>query len=244
MDSLTAIFMKDTTPSVQQVRASDAAHDLLRSLIHSGELGPGELLPPERNLASYLGISRTALREALRVLEAETYVVIRVGAKGGTRVADIPTLERIYISWLQTNSSRVNEIAEVLVVLEKTLAALAAQRCMPEDLARLNAARISPNLAGAELVRSHTDFHAALAICAHNTVIADMVAKLRREVFFPIGFLDAPRRVRLVEEHERILAAVRDRDPEAAANEMGRHMPIEHLSEREWEPAPPEISSN
>jgi GntR family transcriptional regulator, transcriptional repressor for pyruvate dehydrogenase complex len=237
MDSITALFTKDTAASARQVRASDIAHDLLRSLIHGGELGPGDLLPPERDLASYLAISRTALREALRVLEAEAYVVTKVGAKGGTRVADTPALERLYVGWLETNSSRVKEVAEVLVVLEKTAAALAAQRYRPEDLARLNAARIPPNTTGSELTRRHTDFHAALAICAHNAVIADTIAKLRREVFLPVGFLNARRRARIVEEHERIFAAVRDRNPEAAASEMSKHMPIGYLSEPEWEPA-------
>ena len=82
------------------------------------------------------------------------------------------------------------------------------------------------------MLRRHMDFHAALADCAHNAVLADVIAKLRREIFLPIGFIPAARRTRFLEEHQRIFAAVRDRDPEAATNEISQHMAIDrHMLE-------------
>ena len=237
MDSITALFTRGANPPVEQVRASDGTRHLLRALIYSGQLGPGDQLPPERELSSYLGMSRTALREALRLLEAEGYLLTRVGAKGGTRVAEVPALERLYAAWAETNADRVKELLEVQVVLERAGAALAALRRTSEDLARLNAALIPSDVTGAELLRRHMDFHGALAECAHNEVLADAIAELRRKIFLPIGFITAERRTGFLEEHLRIFAAVRDQDPEAAASEISKHMPIGHLSEHDdWEP--------
>jgi GntR family transcriptional regulator, transcriptional repressor for pyruvate dehydrogenase complex len=237
MESITALFTEDATASVDQVRASDTAHDLLQSRIHTGELGPGDPLPPERELAAYLGISRTALREALRLLEAEHYIVTRVGAKGGTKVADVPALERLYAAWAEANAARVKELLEVQVVLERAMAAFAAQRRTSEDLARLDATRISPDVAGAELLRRHMEFHSALAKCAHNEVLAEAIARLRRQVFLPIGFISPAQRSGFLDEHQSIFAAIREQDPEAAARAIGRHMRIDDLSDRDWEPA-------
>ena len=71
--------------------ASDSAVHYLRSLIFTGELGPGDRLPPERELAERLGISRITLRLALKSLESTGFIVTTRGARGGSRVNAAPT---------------------------------------------------------------------------------------------------------------------------------------------------------
>jgi GntR family transcriptional repressor for pyruvate dehydrogenase complex len=239
MNSITAIFVKEIAAAVvEQARASDIARDLLRSLIYSGELGPGDALPPERELAVHVGISRTALREALKLLEAEGFMVTKVGAKGGTRVADVTALERLHVAWVEAQAERVEELREALVVVERAMISLAAERRTPEDLERLSAARIAADVTKSELLRHHMDFHHALALCAHNSVMAQESVKLRREIFLPIGFISGARLDEFLEEHDRIFAAVKNQKPEEAAVALAQHMPSENLLlyEREWEP--------
>lgn len=61
----------------------------LRILIHRGEVGPGDRLPAERELAEQLGVARMSLRDAIKVLQADGYVEVRRGARGGTFVTGL-----------------------------------------------------------------------------------------------------------------------------------------------------------
>jgi GntR family transcriptional regulator, transcriptional repressor for pyruvate dehydrogenase complex len=61
----------------------------LRTLIHRGEVGPGERLPSERELAEQLGVARISLREAIKILQDEGYVEVRRGSRGGTFVTEL-----------------------------------------------------------------------------------------------------------------------------------------------------------
>jgi GntR family transcriptional repressor for pyruvate dehydrogenase complex len=69
--------------TTEPVTASDKTESLLRALIFSGQLGPGDKLPPERELAVQLGTSRPTLRTALRAHEALGFIKVRIGSKGG-----------------------------------------------------------------------------------------------------------------------------------------------------------------
>jgi GntR family transcriptional regulator, transcriptional repressor for pyruvate dehydrogenase complex len=206
-------------------RTSDTASRAIRSLIWTGELGPGDRLPPERVLATQLGISRTALREALKLLEASGYIVTKVGAKGGTRVVDTASLERCYDGWLKTQRERLGSLFELQHVLERALAAFAAERRTAEDLQRLEATRIPAAMTRSEAYRCHTLFHEALGVCAHNPELAGASKSLRREIFLPIDFLMDMRLMGEFREfHESIFAAVRDQDAERALLEMDAHL--------------------
>src|SRR4051794_17874559 len=75
-------------------RISAVIIDQIRQLIHSGQLATGARLPSERDLCVQFGVSRVTVREALRVLEANGLVEIRVGARGGAFVT-APTSDRV-----------------------------------------------------------------------------------------------------------------------------------------------------
>jgi GntR family transcriptional regulator, transcriptional repressor for pyruvate dehydrogenase complex len=210
---------------IEQTRASDSARRLVLSLIFSGEMGPGDRLPPERELAVQLGISRITLREALKSLEAAGYLVTKVGAHGGTRVNDLTTLERCFDEWIRAQGDQLDGLIEYHNIIESAIATLAAERRTHEDLEKLEAARIPENPTRAVLVERHREFHNALAQAARNPHLVDAMVATRREIFVPLDHVMDEHRVDVIREnHERILAAVKAGDPERAAAEMRHHL--------------------
>ncbi len=210
---------------IEQTRASDSARRLVLALVFSGEMGPGDRLPSERELAAQLGISRITLREGLKSLEAAGYLVTKVGAHGGTRINDLPALERCFAEWTRAHGDQLDSLLEYHSIIETAIASLAAERRTDEDLERLERARIPENPTRALVVERHKEFHNVLAHAAQNPHLAEAAVMARREIFVPLDHLIDKHRVDIIREnHDRILAAVRDRDPARAAAEMRNHL--------------------
>jgi GntR family transcriptional repressor for pyruvate dehydrogenase complex len=208
---------------IEQTRASDSARRFIRSLIYTGELGPGDLLPPERELAAQLRISRITLREALKGLESGGYLVTKVGAKGGTRVADVAALKSCFYEWLRTQTDELESLLEFHRIVEVSIASLAAERRTDEDLERLAAARIPPHPTRSVALRHHRSFHEALGHATHNSFLEKASVQIYRQVFVPIDYLMDGPLDEFRAEHDRLYDAVRDRDASRAADEMSRH---------------------
>jgi DNA-binding FadR family transcriptional regulator len=154
---------------------------LLRDRIAEGALAPGQRLPRERDLASELGVSRSALREAISALAMMGLVETRHGS--GTYVTalgpeDLLSGLGLVASVMPTGS--VTELAEFRRLVEPPVAGLAATRATPEDLARLEAIhaemeRTTDPVRHAEL---DSDFHRAVVAAAGNAVITAVFAVL------------------------------------------------------------------
>lgn len=110
------------------------AYDLIRRQIHTGSLMPNEQLPAERKLAESLGISRATLRDALKRLEQEGYVVSLRGAKGGNFIADNDQLNRIGRTFLLTRPDQTWRSFEYLGAILHAASVLACNRRTPADL--------------------------------------------------------------------------------------------------------------
>jgi DNA-binding FadR family transcriptional regulator len=206
--------------------AADGVALVIRGLIFSGELSPGDRLPPSRDLAARLGISQLTLRVGLRSLEAGGYVVTTRGARGGTRVSDIETISRKWLAWMEAKGDEVRDMWEYREIVECSVARFAAERLTPEELAAVEAAL------GAAAADSYTAvlrwngaFHDALAVAAHSSHLARAVVAVRQELFLPVDLL---LREHSAEElraaHAEVFAAVRDREPERAAAGMRAHL--------------------
>lgn len=218
---------------IAQTRASDSARQFLLSLIFTGELGPGDRLPTERELSAQLGISRITLREALKSLEAAGYLVTRVGAQGGTRVNDATALRRCFGEWLHAQGEQVEHLREVQRITELAIATLAAERRTEQDLEALEAAEIPPNATRRVVLERHRAFHDALARSTQNDRLAALMVSIRREIFIPFDYLMSDTWLDSMRDfHARILTAVRDRDPARAALEMEQHL----FSPISWKP--------
>ncbi len=200
--------------------ASENAARHLRALIFSSELGPGDRLPSERELATQLGISRMTLRLALKSLESDGFIATSRGAHGGSRVADLESLLRCWRVWTDDHAADLDDIFEIRLTLETRIAALAAERRTPEDLEAIQAAVESESSgpSASSLFRTDMDIHRAIARAAHSPRLQQGMLDVRGELFLPVDQALLEHRTGEVHKsHVAIFAAIRDRDAARAA---------------------------
>ena len=111
----------------------------LRRQIVRGELRPGETLPAESQLMEQYGVSRPTLREAFRILEAETLISVRRGSRGGARVVapDASVAARYVGLLLQMQGATINDVYEARMISEPPCARLLALHRTDEDIEKL-----------------------------------------------------------------------------------------------------------
>ena len=188
-------------------------------------LQPGDRIPPERELAARLGVSRATLSQALVALEVVGVVAVRHG--DGTVVRATGT-GRVVES-IRAHADRLPEIIDTRDALETKLAALAAERRTPDDLARIDEAlglMAADVEAGGRGVEGDERFHAAVTAAAHSPLLASLmgeIAGLVRET--RLESLSQPERPRSsLAGHRAIAEAIRAGDPAAASQAMHAHV--------------------
>jgi len=201
----------------------------LRHLIVSGEYRAGERLPSERDLAARLGVGRPAVREALRELKAQGYVIAGRGAQG-TTVASLPSPSfAVPMSpLLGTGAERIIELMEVRSAVEIEAAGLAARRATIEDLHRLAVTLTAPG----DQISPEEDvaFHAAIAQTTHNPlferIIQEPVDLLHdhMEAVFAAYYKEPGGAIALQQQHDAIRQAIRSGDEQKARQAMRRHL--------------------
>lgn len=209
--------------------ASDSAERFLRAMIFSGELGPGDRLPPERDLGARLGISRMTLRLALKALESTGYIVTTRGSRGGSRVADAHSLAQCWNLWMRRHAGELDDIFEFRTTVETRLAALAAERRTDDDLrtmARAVAVERRPQ-EWPSLFRADIDIHRSIARAAHSPRLEQAMLSSRGEVFLPVNLDRLEEREHQVHDsHNSILKAIGLRDAAQAAEQMRSHIEL------------------
>jgi GntR family transcriptional regulator, transcriptional repressor for pyruvate dehydrogenase complex len=216
---------KDLRPAFTTAGASENAARFIRAMIFSGELGPGDRLPPSRDLAVRLGISIVTLRVALKSLEVAGYIVTSRGARGGSSVSDRETLSRCWSAWVRERAEEVDEICELRDTIEVRIAWLAAERRSTQELGAIEVANTLLVEKGSSVLRWNVAFHDALARAAHNRRLERAMVEVRGELFLPVdAFLRQHRVEELAAAHGAVLDAVRRQDAEAAAASMRAHL--------------------
>jgi GntR family transcriptional regulator, transcriptional repressor for pyruvate dehydrogenase complex len=216
---------QDPGPAFTTAAASENAAWFIRAMIFSGELGPGERLPPGRELAARLGISIVTLRVALKSLETAGYLVTSRGARGGSSVSDLETLGRCWRAWIRVNGHELDDICELRETIEVRIAWLAAKRRSSEELEAIGRANASLVETGASVLRWNVAFHDSLARAAHNGHLERAMVEVRGELFLPVdAFLRQHRVEELAAAHGAVLDAVRRQDSEGAAASMRAHL--------------------
>ncbi|MFD6424434.1 FadR/GntR family transcriptional regulator [Streptomyces sp. NPDC060198] len=201
---------------------TDEAIEKIKGMIVSGALRPGDRLPKESELAADLGLSRNSLREAVRALSLIRILDVRQG--DGTYVTSLdPQLLLEALSFVVDfhRDDTVLEFLAVRRILEPAATAMAASRIGEAELdalaAQLDALGSTPSVE--ELVAADLDFHRGIVQASGNTVLCSLLDGLsgpttRARVWRGLTQEDALSRT--LQEHRAILAALRDRDPEAA----------------------------
>jgi DNA-binding GntR family transcriptional regulator len=191
--------------------AYEVVTERIRRAIHIGSYLPGDKLPPERTLAQQLGVSRTTVREAIRVLEGEGYVVSRRGASGGILVLD---------------QAENEETFDYRIAVEGAAARLAADRRTDEDLAILRDA-YEVMRADRETLRfraADNVFHLAIADAARNRLMRQAIEDARAAMWVGIDRLITQVFTNANRHHKHILDAIADRDPDAAQKAVVDHL--------------------
>ncbi len=198
-------------------------------MIFSGELGPGDRLPPERDLGARLGISRMTLRLALKALESTGYIVTTRGSRGGSRVADAYSLIQCWNLWMNKHAEDLDDIFEFRTTVETRLAALAAERRTDDDLRTMERAVASERRPQdwSSLFRTDINIHRSIARAARSPRLEQAMLASRGELFVPVDLARLEEREHQVHDtHSAVLKAIRRRDAADAAEQMRQHIQL------------------
>ena len=201
---------------------TDEAIEKIKDMIVRGELTPGSRLPPEKDLAERLGLSRNSMREAVKALAVIRVLDVRRG--DGTYVTSLePKLLLEAVSFVVDlhDDDSLLEIFAVRRVLESHATGLAAQRADDDDVARLDAeiSGVATDTDIESLVEHDVRFHGAIARLAGNDYLASLLESLTSQTVRARvwrGLTQAGGVERTLDEHRAILDAIADHDIELA----------------------------
>ena len=235
--------MADSLRPVQRPRLYEQLVARLLEHIASTGLAAGDRLPPERELAARLGVSRNSLKQAFVVLEVQGLVDIRQGDGTYLRRSEL-TPEPVDV--LLDRQARLPYILEAREAIEAKIAELAAERRTEEDLQAMEDAlaamgeEVRQGLTGAS---GDQLFHAAVVAAGHSpilenfyTALAPQIAETREESLKQTG-----RPQISLHQHELILAAIRAGNPIAAVDAVRGHVQtVRAVRLLEWQPPEPD----
>ncbi|MGA9767442.1 MAG: FadR/GntR family transcriptional regulator [Blastocatellia bacterium] len=250
MGDLTKSIFKAIDPK-RSASGSEEVVAQLREMIQHGELRPGDRLPPERDLAKTLGVSRPTLRAGIRSLAAVGVLQSRQGA--GTFVVDAegpPSLDSSPLRLMAAlHGFKPAEMFEARLSLEMAIAGLAAERATGDQMAS-----IAEELAGMygsmdepeQYLVHDMRFHQMIAAASGNgilTALMNMVAT----ILFDVRRKTVNRAHDLKESaemHRQIYRAIRDRNPEEARLAMRDHLLLAQKAQESEETDSSEPSGN
>lgn len=229
-ETLDSLGAKPLYRAVKTSRLYEQIVQQVEESILKGQLKPGDQLPAERDLAQSFGVSRTAVREAVKTLREKGLVEAYSGrgtfVTNGTSNAIRQSLDLMFRVSQQEGSIH---LAELRQVLEPEIAALAASRIeeqllttMREAVTAMDRSLHDPD----SYIEADLDFHLAMAEAVGNPLILsllDSIVGLLREQRSRIFSVDGgPERGQF--HHKRILQAIERRDPDAARDAMRAHL--------------------
>jgi len=226
------IFFKE----IDLAKPSDKIIDQIRSLIRTGQLKPGDKLPPERKLVEKFGVGRGHVRDALKKLEF--YGILKTLPQNGTVVSGmgVKALEGLISNVLEIEAPDFYSLVETRMMLEIKAVRLAAKRRTQEDLIQISQAlvefkkKVEMDDPGVE---EDLMFHLKIAEASKNSVLKSLSM-----IIFPdivsysqqLNVCGDGRYRRALDEHDEILKCIREGDSDKAAKAMEFH--LEDLLER------------
>ena len=189
----------------------------------------GQRLPPEREMATRFGVSRTVIREAMNALASRGVVTVRPGsgvyvAQGHASAAS----ESLRLLVRGASKLSYEQVYEVRESVAARVAELAARRATAADRARLRRALedLDAAVSGEEYARADGAFHLVIADLAHNVlfrIVLEAVGDVMLEVRRRVAYVPAARR-RVTTDHRQIARAILDGDAAAARRHMEEHL--------------------
>jgi len=221
---------------IRPKKLSEEIVDQIKDLISRGDLRPGQRIPSERELASFLGVSRPSVREAIMVLEAMGFLESRQG--GGTYVRSLAdaTMADPLANMVERRDPRMlHALTEVRIGLETWSAYLAAKRAEEPEIERLRelyAIMVEQASSGGWDAEIDAQFHLTITAATHNTLqihVLDTIQNLFKttimvalsEFYSKEGYIEL-----LLNHHHDIMEAIATHDPERARDRMMEHLTL------------------
>jgi GntR family transcriptional regulator, transcriptional repressor for pyruvate dehydrogenase complex len=235
--------LRQAARQIEKVRAPKTAELVatqLRRRIARGELCADDALPGETQLMQQFGVSRPTLREAFRILESESLIEIRRGARGGPRIR-LPnprTAARYAALLLEVSGATLADVNDARLAIEPAAARLVAEQRSPEVikvLRRVHEEELQATNNVATRAAASARFHATLVECCGNTTLAMLIGMLgiiidNQNARFIAGLSRKWQGYRgeylhvIVQGHERLLELIEAGDGPAAEQHWRQHM--------------------
>lgn len=215
---------------IKKTKLSESVINAIKEMIAQGDYAPGDKFHSEHQLAKELGVSRSSIREAMRILEVTGQVTVLQGK--GIFIAD-PGAQAMnsFAAWLKANCQSIMDHFEVRLIMEPMAAGKAAQMGTPQDLQAMEQALKEFDEHAAEndipaTIQCDREFHRLLSKATQNETLHYLMQCMTTSL--PDGWITSlftPGRIEKTKrEHHRIIEAIRRKSPEQAREEMAAHL--------------------
>jgi GntR family transcriptional repressor for pyruvate dehydrogenase complex len=215
---------------LKKIRLSESVIDAIKKMIADNDFQPGDKFFSENDLTRQLGVSRSSVREAIKMLEASGHVNVRQGK--GIFISDIQG-ERLqsFSVWLKENEQSIRDNFEVRMFIEPKAAGRAAENARKKDIRELSEVcadfvRFAKEENTEKVIQCDRRFHRLLAGATKNKTLHVLMKSMTTSL--PNGWISSlytPGRIeKTIGEHGDILDAIKQHDKLAAENAMTRHL--------------------
>ncbi|MEN6299940.1 MAG: FadR/GntR family transcriptional regulator [Anaerolineaceae bacterium] len=226
-------MMEQPFQRVSTSRVSEAIVEQIRQAILDGQFQPGDRLPSQRELAKMFGVGRSALLEAIRILEQSGLLTIRTGGNGGAFVT-APSIRQVSDSLdllFRREGATREELAEFRIVLECYCCKMAAEKASEEELNQIelefNELKELAEKGSAywqTFLTREIEFHFSIASLAHNRVSLAVLHSLATWLHSFSSQIPEFYKGRMLNNWQAIIAALRNRDGEQAQRLLNEHI--------------------
>ena len=222
--------MLDNFSEIKVEAPSDKIIRQIRALITSGQLNPGDRLPPERKLAEKFAIGRSVVRDAIRKLEF--YGIVKTQPQSGTVIAGmgIVALEGLITDVLNIEETDFHSLVETRVLLEVNAAGRAAERRTADDIISLTKALDAYEnkvAKGESAIEEDLLFHIKIAEASGNKVLKSLMLIITPDIvknFNALNVCSDNRTEQTVQEHREILDFIVNQNATSAEHSMRKHL--------------------
>lgn len=227
MEDVKTIF----TPIKSQRRTFEEVSIRIKKLIIEGTLGPGDKLPPEGELAKQFNVGRQTIREALRILELSGFITVQKGFGGGVIVKDSISskITNLLFDAFQMEKISIEEFVIARLAIEKDIMNEVIAHVEEEDIEKLqeNILKAKKMISdGKHATDLNFDFHSLLAKASKNNVFI-IVERAINAIHYNLrskSNIDLKTSKKAVQDHERILDAVTNKNREGSIRLVEKHI--------------------
>ncbi|MEK4405758.1 FadR/GntR family transcriptional regulator [Sporosarcina sp. FSL K6-6792] len=220
--------------NLQKKKTYEVIVEKIEKFFLNGKLKSGDKLPPERELASRFGVSRTSVREALQALEISGAIEIRQGGGSFIKTSEVQLVsDALSTTIIQAENNLVYEMLELRRALEVESVSLAAQRATSADLEKIRQSLEQMAVSGQDAeagVQADLHFHLQIVYATQNKLLINLVQTLTERMEDTIRatrkhrFLDEDRYEDTFEEHKEIYIAIASGNAQEAKKLMEEHI--------------------